>query len=317
MDKIRTPVLPLTLVFCLVLPLTVRAQERGAAGSSGSTTQGARTESRAQANPQVERQRQEAEQQARKTLDTDAVATIEETQKAVRALSENKPDEAIAAIERATGKVNVLLARSPSTGLVPADLEVVVIDAAPMDVKQIRAVARAAERAMDDRDYPAARVLLQGLVSEIRVRTYNVPLVSYPVALKEAARLVEQKKTGEATAVLQTALNTLVIVDRVIPLPVATADAAIAEAQSLRDKDKERAKTLLAVARIELDRARELGYAGKDPEYAALAQAISDVEKQLNGNQDSGSAFGRLKERVASFFKRQSQSEKRAEEARV
>jgi len=37
--------------------------------------------------------------------------------------------------------------------------------------------------------------------------------------LKEAARLLDQKKTKEASDVLLTALNTLMVVDNVTPLP--------------------------------------------------------------------------------------------------
>jgi hypothetical protein len=123
------------------------------------------------------------------------------------------------------------------------------------------------------------------LISEIRIRIYNIPLATYPIALRDAAKLLDQKKTDEAKAVVQLALNTLAIVDRVEPLPIVTAQAAIEEAQTQRDKDKEAAKKQLAVAKQELDRAKELGYAGNDPEYPALASAISDIEKQLNGGE--------------------------------
>jgi len=56
--------------------------------------------------------------------------------------------------------------------------------------------------------------------SNIRVRTYNLALATYPTALKEAARLLDQKNTKEASDVLLTALNTLMVVDNVTPLPL-------------------------------------------------------------------------------------------------
>jgi hypothetical protein len=140
-------------------------------------------------------------------------------------------------------------------------------------------------------------------------------LATYPLALREAARLLDQNKTDEAKAVLQTALNTLVVVDRVAPLPILVAQSAIDQAQAQRDKDKDAARRSLALARAELDRAKELGYAGNDPEYAALSQSISDIEKQLKGNQDSTSAFARLREKVSSFFHRQAGSVKKSEVA--
>jgi hypothetical protein len=164
---------------------------------------------------------------------------------------------------------------------------------------------------VSDKNYSAARVLLVGLTSEIRSRTYNLPLATYPAALKEAARLLDQKQAKEATVVLDTTLNTLVVVDRVTPLPLVLAQTAINDAQALRDRDKDAAMKLLATARLELERAKELGYSGNDPEYSALNQAISDLEAQIKGKGDTASAFAKLKERVEAFFKRLSGSERR------
>jgi hypothetical protein len=90
-----------------------------------------------QARPEIEKQRQEAQQEAEKTPDKEAISAIEETNKAVKAIAANKTDEALAALERATGKINILLARNPTTALIPVSLQVEVIDAAPRDGKAI------------------------------------------------------------------------------------------------------------------------------------------------------------------------------------
>jgi hypothetical protein len=267
-----------------------------------------RKEAEQQVRPEVEQQRKSAEDQARKSLDQEAMAAIDETSNAIKAIAENKTDESLAAIERATGKINILLARNPATALIPVSFEVTVIEAAPLDVKEIRRRAAAADWAVADRAYPTARAILDSLRSEIRLRTYNLPLASYPAALKEAARLLDEKKTKEASVALLTALNTLAVVDQVTPLPIAVAQAAIDSAQQLRDRDKEGARTHLAFARAELERAKELGYSGKDPEYANLDKSIRDLEKQLKGNGDTGSLFANLKEKMASFFARASQA---------
>jgi YfdX protein len=73
--------------------------------------------------------------------------------------------------------------------------------------------------AVGAKDYPTARVILYSLTREIRSRTFNLPLATYPDALKEAARLLDEKENQEASNVLLTALNTLVVVDKVTPLP--------------------------------------------------------------------------------------------------
>ncbi len=287
-----------------------------ASRGEGPATKPSAPRTEVQAKSEIEQQRSSAEQQATKTLDKDAIEASKETMAALKAAEGGKTDDAIAAIERATGKINILIARNPANALIPIDVQVEVVDAAPLEAKAIKTLAAATEDAVKSKDYPAARTLLQGLRSEIRVRTVDLPLASYPTAMQEAARLLDQKKDAEAAAVLHTALNTLVVVDHVTPLPLVLAQAIIGQAQVAREKsDRQRALALLAQARFELDRARDLGYAGMDPEYNSLADAVSDLEKQVEGNENTESAFAKLKEKISSFFHRHAANEKKSEVA--
>ena len=266
------------------------------------------------ARPEIEERRQQAQQEAEKTLDKEAIAAITETQAAVKAIADNKPRDAMAAIERANGKITTLLARYPAAALIPVSAEVNVVDLAPLNLDDVRAITDVVDGAVRQRDYPTARLLLHGLTSEIRVRTMNLPLGRYPDALREAARLLDQQKNEEASSVLLTALNTLTVVERADPLPLVLAQKAIAQAQQLRDTNKDMALTLLANSRLQLERAKELGYAGKDPEYVALNKSISDLERQLKGKGETQQAFSNLKERFEAFFKRQSESIRRSKQ---
>ena len=315
-DKQRCPLrlAAIGLALCVASPLTAHAAPSATGGAQPSAE--ARAQARAKARPDIEARRLDAEREARKTLDADAIAAIAETETAIKAIDAGNTGEALAAIERATGKIDIIVARNPATALIPVRLEVEAIDVAPTDPQLIKTLTDAAEQAVQETDYPAARTVLERLISEIRVRTYNIPLGSYPAALKEAARLLDAGRIPEANLVLVTALNTLVVVDGVTPLPVAVAQAGVEEAAKLREKDKAAAERLLATAKSELERAKLLGYAAKDPEYAALNGAITDLEKQLRGNTDTASAFTKLTDRIASFFKRQSASETRAEVSR-
>jgi hypothetical protein len=92
----------------------------------------------------------------------------------------------------------------------PVDYELRVIDIAPHEIQAILETAQDASRALDEKKYPAARALLHSFMSEIRVRTYNLPLATYPDALNQAARLLDQKDTEKAKTALLAALNTLV-----------------------------------------------------------------------------------------------------------
>jgi hypothetical protein len=204
-----------------------------------------------------------------------------------------------------------LVARNPTTALIPVSTEVEVVDAAPQDSKAIVQIAENASSAFHAKDYPAARVLLYGLTSELRVRTYNLPLASYPLALAQAARLLDQHKTQDANTILLTALNTLAVIDHVTPLPLLLARAAIDQARDQSQKDKAMSQTLLETAKKQLQRSKDLGYAGEDPEYAALNSDISNLEKQIKGNADATSVFAKLEDRFSTFLKRQSERERR------
>jgi hypothetical protein len=309
------PLMTLSIASYFGLALTISAEDDTKnANTTGQSPQADVDKQRRladqQTRPELEKQRKEAQQQAEKLLDKEAIAAIDETDHAIHAIAGNKPAEALDAIERATGKISILLARNPATAFIPVSLEVRVFDTAPKDGKTILAVAQDAARAMDDKNYPAARTLLFSLMSEIRVRTYNLPLATYPTALKEAARLLDQKKNSEASNVLLDALNTLVALDKVTPIPIVLAKDAINQAQAQRDKDKQGALKLLETAKNELERSKQLGYAGRDPDYTALNDNISNLEKQLNGNQDTASVFVTLKEKLASFLNKQ-QTEQR------
>lgn len=120
-----------------------------------------------QVRPEVEKERKQVEEEAGKSLDQDAIAAITETQSAIDAIASNKPSHALEAIERATGKINVLLARNPATALIPVSVQVEIIDAAPHDVKAVKQLADQASAAVAIKDYPAARVVLYSLTSEI------------------------------------------------------------------------------------------------------------------------------------------------------
>jgi hypothetical protein len=259
----------------------------------------------------IDKQLKEAEQRAAQMLDKEAIVAIEQAVNAVHFIENNKPNDAVAAIERARGKIDVLLPRNSATALIPVDMEVDVIDSAPRDIDSILDLAGAASVAIDTKDFPSARVLLLALMSEIRVRTFNLPLATFPTVLKDAARLLDQQKNQEAKALLLTALTTLVAVDHVTPLPLLLAREALDQAQAQVEEDKTAALELLDKAKDELQRSRELGYAGRDPEYPALKEAISKLEKQLKADEVTAPLFAKLKERLSAFLNRQSELERK------
>jgi hypothetical protein len=265
-------------------------------------------EAEQQFRPDIEAQRQQNENEAKQALDRDAIAAIEQTEAAIKSITENKKDEALASIERATGKINILLARNPASALIPVNAEVVVIATAPVDPKVIDQIVQRATDATKHRELPLARILLASLVSELRIRTTSLPLATYPAALQQAAQLLDQGKNQDAGTVLLTALNTLVVVDHVIPLPLILAQAAIDAANSQR-QNKDVALTLLKTARNEANQSRLLGYLSSDSEYKGLDDEISSLESAIQGKGDTSSMFSHLRDRIAAFLKKQKEHE--------
>lgn len=308
----------ITLLLCLAAACnnakrtsaTSPAPQAQSQAPARSDVQSERRDAERQVSPEIEKQREEAEAEAKQSLDIEAIAAIAETQKAIDAIAGNDRDDALAAIEQATGKINILLARNPATALIPLSAEVDIIDIAPRDDKAAQELADDATAAVRKKDFPAARVSLYNLTSEIHVRTLNLPLATYPAALKEAARLLDQGKSDDANGVLLTVLNTLLVADRAIPLPLILAKADINEAEGESQKDKAGAQTLLQTAKAQLKRCDELGYATDNtPEYTALNADLSNLSKQLGSGEDTGSLFAQLRDKVAGLLNRQSAQE--------
>jgi hypothetical protein len=96
------------------------------AGLLGSLMTVAFADSLATAKPDPQTQNQTEEK--RKTLIANATSAIQETQAALKHLDGGKTEEAVAALERATGKLDIILARDPKLELAPAGVGVVTYD---------------------------------------------------------------------------------------------------------------------------------------------------------------------------------------------
>jgi len=270
-----------------------------------------RSDAEKQARPELEKWRQVAEREAEETLDADAMAAINGTVKAIDAIAAGNTKEALRMIEQATGKVDVAIARNPKLARIPVRTEALILEAAPADMGEIRRLADLAETAMLLEDYPGARSLLDALRSEIRIRTWYLPLVDFPSALRDAATLLDRDREVAGKALLA-ALRTLIASDRVMPIPLLLAQEAVDHAQMLSAKDKVAAQEELDGARFALNRAKTLGYRRQDTEYETLKSQIEILTKQLRGNDDTVSSFEKLIKNLTAFVKRQSERSTRS-----
>ena len=234
----------------------------------------------------------------------EAASALEETQAAIYAIDSGNTDEAIDALARATGKLEIILAREPSLALAPVGTSVVEHDllATPEAVKELR---DRIEDLIDDDRLQVARLLMDGLASEMVVSVSNLPLATYPDAIKRAAALLDEQKPEEAKLVLLNALSTVVVTDTIIPLPIVRAEAHVAAAKELAAKEDRTAEdnqaivAALAAAREQIELGQALGYATKQ-DLDNLLEAIDELEEETKGDNAAASFF----ERIEQLFER-------------
>lgn len=253
-------------------------------------------------------------EEKRKTLLADATGAIQETQNALKWLDEGKKKEALAALERATGKLDIILARDPALRLAPAGVNVVTVDLQG-NLDTVKELRRQIQELMNSGRFQEARHMMETMASETVVSVSNIPLATYPAAIKDAAKLIDENKTNEAKTTLQTALNTQVVTETIIPLPMVNAQASLKEAETLAEKnnrsaeDDSRFKASLDNARKELERAQALGY-GKSSDFETFYKQLDEIAHQTADNGHGAGLFAKLKASIAEFMK-SSQPQKR------
>ena len=241
----------------------------------------------------VKSQAENAISQQRKKIIDEAVSALAETKNALRALDEKKTEEALAALERASGKLNIVLARDPQLALAPIDIDVTTY-AVYATLDAIKKAKKQAEDYLEDGEVQKARVLIRDLASEIIISVVSIPLQTYPDAIKIV----------DAKAAIEAALNTLVVTDHIIPLPLVRADVKLAEAEALAQKegrseeDNKNLAKLLNEAREQLKLAQALGY-GNKKDYKKFYAEIEEIEGKTEGGKSGKGLFAKVKEHLS------------------
>ena len=193
----------------------------------------------------------------RRTLVAEAMSAVQETEAALASLAAGKSDDAIAALERATGKLDIVLAADPNLALAPVDVRATVHDviATPEAVTALR---QRAEAALDNGRLQDARHMIADLASEhvISVTSLPLPLVRAEALLDSARPLAEkaQRATGES----------------------------------------DQLRRLLDAARVQLELAQAIGYATKD-DLDALSDELKTIKRRTEGQGHATGLFDRIK----------------------
>lgn len=256
--------------------------------------------------PKVNTQVADATTKKRQQLIADATIAVEETQKAIGALEKNQKEEALRSLALATGKLELILARDAKLALAPVSLEVQTIDLLSTP-ETVKAAVKQAREYLEDGELQKARPLIATLASEIDFNTTNIPLGTYPAAIKAITPLIDAGRIDEAKVRLRAALNTLVITTEAVPLPKLRAELLLKEAQTLAEKkarskeENDRLARNLKAAREQLQLAEILGYA-KKKDYKPLYKELEEIERKSADGQSGVGWFDRIRKQLSDWF---------------
>ncbi len=263
-----------------------------------------------QANPlveevqgQVDQQTQQQASEQRQEIHEEALAALREAERALRALDDGDGTTALEAIERAVGKLQIILARSPDLAMAPIGATVTQIDVF-MDSESIRDAIKQAREFLSDGRVQEARHLLSTLASEVVISESYLPLATFPSDLAEVAPLIDQGKLDLAKQRLVATLSTVVIVDRIIPLPIVRAELLLDNAEQLAsssgrsESDSARLHDLLRAAREQIRMAELLGYGDKE-DFKILYQELDEIEEQTRGDRSGEGLFEGIRKRLS------------------
>ncbi len=231
----------------------------------------------------------------------EAVESVKLVSEVLAALDANQKDKAIKLLEKAIGKIEVVLSNPKAPALIPIDSKVIVqkFVGTAYDVQNavITSIALLEKQRVQD-----ARRIVTALVDEIDLITVNLPLATYPIALKEAAKYLHANKVDEAKRVLAETLHTFVNVTVVTPIGILEAETLIEAASKIAKTDKKLALSHLEQAKAALKRAEALGYTSRsDVTYKMLNEAIEKVEKEIKGENKPAKLFKELMEKLKDF----------------
>jgi len=240
----------------------------------------------------------ETKAQTDNSLVKEAVLALQYTNDAYIYLNQNDKEKALSSLKKAIGELTIVLNTPNAPYLLPVNVNVVAEEYIGT-IDNISKQLTAAKVALSANKIPLAREILNSLKSEIDIQTINIPLATYPAAIKLAVKYINEGKVKNAKDVIAMALNTLVNVNTVIPIPILKAQELIKAASKAK---KEQALKYLEEAKRQLKIAQLLGYTSKsDTTYAMLKKEIEKIEDKIKNNKNTKSIFEDLKQKIEEF----------------
>jgi len=229
----------------------------------------------------------------------EAVDALAETKVALTALDEHRVDDALEALAMVTGKLKIIVARDPSLALAPTDVSYALHDIYS-DRESIEIAIEEAQEALRDGRVQVARSILGALASELVINVSHLPLATYPDAIAAIVPLIDEGKLEEAKSALQSTINTLVVKEIVLPMPVVRAGLYLDLAEGLAEKsdrsedENSSLDDYLSTAKRHLEMSEVLGY-GNQENYSDLYAQLDDIESKVSDGKSGRGFFNLLR----------------------
>ncbi len=221
-----------------------------------------------------------------KQLAKEAVDAGIATQIALKALANNQPKEALAALQVASGYLHLLLAREPALDQVPIDIKVQVLEG-PHDLKVIKSLKNQLAGLINDAQFQDARPLLESLVDEIRVTVTSLPLGAYLATIDQVLPLIAAGNLSAAKQELVKALDSVVYEQDITPLAIFRAEDKLNQAFQItqtadlsKQENKDKISLLVNETNQDINIAEALGY-GTKQDYEPLYKGMETLKKSI------------------------------------
>lgn len=238
----------------------------------------------------------------------EAIAALEDTKKALKALEDGKKDEAIACLEKIVGKLQLAVARNPKLALFPVSQQTIVHDLFAK-AETVEAAIKEAKNKLNEGAVQAARHILASLASEVIVQVTKLPISTFPKAIMAVAPLIDANKIEEAKALLRQTLGTLVVEDYITPLAPSRAKLMLKEAEKLAEKpersasDSQQLTSLLDNVANELHLAQILGYQIEQTEdYKKISEELNAIRKKTEDGKSGKGFFSGIQEMLKKLW---------------
>lgn len=233
----------------------------------------------------------------------EAREAVSEIGQALVALDNKDTKTALSTLKSASTNLNTVLSKNPGMALIPVDVDVDIIDFEGDNNTVSKAISEA-KKLLDDGQLQGARKILTVLASEMRITTENIPLGTFPQAVKDAVKAIEAGKSVDAIRILNDALSAIAETVDILPLPILRAEALLTEAAILehtqdlsKDKSREAVLKFAEASKNQLKLAELLGYGGKD-DYQLLYTAIDEI-KDVISTEKSAATWDKIKKKFA------------------